>query len=71
MDSETIVGFLKDSGAKPFIVPAMGSHGGARRNHCGGTYQAPYSIPGTLSERPDENDGDWPGEAVWSLRVPC
>lgn len=26
---KTIVGFLKDSGAKPFIVPAMGSHGGA------------------------------------------
>lgn len=26
---KTIVGFLRDSGAKPFIVPAMGSHGGA------------------------------------------
>lgn len=26
---KTIVGFLKDSGAEPFIVPAMGSHGGA------------------------------------------
>ena len=24
---KTIVGFLKDSGAEPFIVPAMGSHG--------------------------------------------
>lgn len=26
---KTIVGFLKDGGAEPFIVPAMGSHGGA------------------------------------------
>ena len=26
---EAVIAFLKDAGAKPFIVPAMGSHGGA------------------------------------------
>ena len=26
---ETIVSFLKENGAVPFIIPAMGSHGGA------------------------------------------
>ena len=27
--TRTIVGFIKSKGAKPFIIPAMGSHGGA------------------------------------------
>src|ERR671910_2259212 len=32
----SLVGILKDAGAKPFLIPAMGSHGGASASGQGG-----------------------------------
>ena len=57
-----IVDFVKEMGAEPFIVPAMGSHGGAcvegqRQILYGWHYTRKYGLPGCLLHG---NQNNWP-----------
>ena len=84
--AKSTIDCLRLAGLKPFVVPAMGSHGGARANgqkevlsHLGiTTDQTAHCISRQTGEWPCQNGSHWPGMSTgcftnaqsWNSRLP-